>query len=156
MRSLAFCALALVSCTNFGKFMFADGGGGDMSGAGDLGGMADLGACPNPIGRYTATNQQGDCSDFNDKANTCVGITPTACMFHVSSNPLQPPPAVNGGITLDPTGHFGPGTLILGTTSRTNCMGQFDPVANTITIVCDAGTGTMCTILLTRAAIVCG
>jgi hypothetical protein len=151
---------ALAGCTHFNEFTFSDGGGG--SGGGDAGGKVgdmlppppDLSPCPSIFGRYSI-QQSGDCNDLDDKSPECAAMTTSACFVHLNSAPLAMTPAVNGGVTLDSAGHFS-GSLILGTVTRTNCMGTFDANTNKLTIICDAGTGNQCTLVLTRTANMCG
>jgi len=117
----------------------------DRDRAGDAG-------CPNVLGDYGITSVSGDCGNLNENAPQRIeGGTVQSCVVQFRSVTVDAPPGVNGMATLGPDGSF-MGQLSMGTASRRDCKGTWEPNGQVMTIACSAsgGPGGDCTIRMTR------
>ncbi len=117
----------------------------------------DGGGCPNVMGGYgmlTATG--GGCGTLSTTAKQCIRhpINLNACQIQFLSEVPNPPRAVNGplgGVVLKPDGTFDPVTLLLDTSTRSNCSGVWDEAMQTMTVTCASGGGCVITMVKTSA-----
>jgi hypothetical protein len=113
--------------------------------------LGDAG-CPNVLGDYRITSVSGDCSNLSESAPQRIeGGTVQSCVVQFRSVTVDTPPGVNGMATLGPDGSF-MGPLSVGTASRRDCKGTWDPNGQVMTIACSGsgGPGGDCTIRMTR------
>jgi hypothetical protein len=130
------------------------------SDAGDAGSSSDAaadainGACPEEEGKYGVVATGSGCGNLASSGVGC--ITQSECAIT-----LAPSGAVNstdlmGTAEVQSDGSFQNATFMEGASTRTGCVGTWDPATSKLTIDCGGvGTTQSCHAVLTRTAMTC-
>jgi hypothetical protein len=127
---------------------------GDSGPSSDAAADAESGDCPDEGGKYAVLATGAGCGNLASSGVGC--ITQSVCAIT-----LAPSGAVNstdlmGTANVQVDGSFQNATFMEGTSSRTGCVGTWDPTTSKLTIDCGGmGTAQSCSAVLTRTAMTC-
>lgn len=112
--------------------------------------------CPDETGAYSAMEVGQGCGDVNVAAMQCIKANGT-CDVHLVSPTSTGGECLNGPASLDMSGNFTNGMIIMGTVQRSGCTGTWNAANNTLAVNCGGPnpSSQMCTVTLTRTSATC-